>query len=158
MRIRLLKFAVILLAAAPLIGAGDANHARYIDLGHRVMCTCGCNYILLECNHVNCPESGGMIQMLSAGLDRGDSDKAVLDMFTQKYGPTVLAAPTTHGFDLAAWWMPAIILVAGGALAIVVAKRWNRGQNPELAAASAHAADCEARDELLERARRETEL
>jgi cytochrome c-type biogenesis protein CcmH len=158
MRIRFLKLAAILLLGAPLIGAGDADHPRFNDLGHRLMCTCGCNQILLECNHVGCPESDGMRQMLSAGIQGGQSDKNILSSFTDKYGPTVLAAPTTHGFDLAAWWMPAIILLAGGTIAVMVAKRWNRVENPELAAASARAAEGEARDDLLERARRETEL
>src|SRR5207302_7256009 len=111
---------------------------------------CGCSQILLECNHVGCTESDGMRRMLTAALDRGDSDKAILESFTSKYGPIVLAAPTMRGFDLTAWWMPALVLLAGGAAAVMVAKRWNRRISPELAAAGGRVTDGEARDDLRE--------
>ncbi len=38
------------------LGATDAS-SRFNDLGHRLMCTCGCAQLLGECNHVGCPES-----------------------------------------------------------------------------------------------------
>src|SRR4051794_11508056 len=38
------------------LGATDAGK-RYIDMNHRLMCTCGCAEILGECNHVGCPNS-----------------------------------------------------------------------------------------------------
>jgi hypothetical protein len=36
------------------LGATDAG-SRFNDLGHRLMCTCGCAQLLGECNHVGCP-------------------------------------------------------------------------------------------------------
>jgi len=43
----------IFLGVLLLLGAGD-NSRRIDRLGHQMMCVCGCNQILLECNHVGC--------------------------------------------------------------------------------------------------------
>src|SRR6266851_425988 len=75
-----------------LLGAGDPA-ARFSEIGHQMMCVCGCNQILLECNHVGCRSSDGMRNELMASLTRGDSDSLVEQGFVQKYGPTVLASP-----------------------------------------------------------------
>jgi cytochrome c-type biogenesis protein CcmH len=87
------------------LGASDAG-SRFNDLGHRLMCTCGCAQLLGECNHVGCTESGRERNELKAGITSGASDKEILAAFASKYGATVLAAPTTQGFDLVAWIAP----------------------------------------------------
>ena len=86
----------LLLCAAvfAFLGAGDPA-TRFNEIGHQMMCICGCNQILLEFNHVGCPDSDRMRNELMASLSRGDSDSLVEQGFVQKYGPTVLAAPTT---------------------------------------------------------------
>src|SRR5205085_5391598 len=93
-----------------LLGA-NGDHARFNDLGHRMMCVCGCNQILLECNHVGCAYSDRMRAELIAAVDRGDNDDLTLQGFVQKYGTTVMAAPTKAGFNRVAWIMPYLILV-----------------------------------------------
>ena len=50
---RATQVALLSIAVIALMGAGDES-ARFNDLGHRMMCVCGCNQILLECNHVGC--------------------------------------------------------------------------------------------------------
>ena len=90
------------------MGATDAS-SRFNDLGHRLMCTCGCAQLLGECNHVGCPESGRERNELTAAIAAGKSDKEILNWFAAKYGATMLAAPTTEGFNLVAW-----IWCAGG--------------------------------------------
>ena len=82
---------VLTLAVFTLLGAGDQS-ARVNDLGHRMMCVCGCNQILLECNHVGCAYSERMRAELVAAVDRGDNDDLTLQGFVQKYGTTVMAA------------------------------------------------------------------
>src|SRR5579885_2344624 len=88
-----------------LLGAGD-DAARIDRLGHQMMCVCGCNQILLECNHVGCSYSSRMREELTAAVTRGDSDNNVLQGFIQTYGTTVLAVPTNSGFNRIAWIMP----------------------------------------------------
>ena len=48
-----------------------------------------------------------------AALDRGDNDDLALQSFIQKYGTTVVAAPSTTGFGRVAWIMPFVALAAG---------------------------------------------
>ena len=97
------------------------------------MCICSCNQILLECNHVGCPDSDGMRNELMAAVNRGDSDSLVEQSFVQKYGPTVLAAPTNTGFDRTAWIVPFAALALGLMLVVLVIRAWKNRPAPALA-------------------------
>ena len=125
---------LLLLCAAvfALLGAGDPA-TRFTDIGHKMMCICGCNQILLECNHVGCPLSDGMRNELMAAVSRGDSDSLVEQAFVQKYGPTVLAAPTTKGFDRAAYIVPPVVLIIGFGLIVLVIRSWKNRPAPAIA-------------------------
>jgi cytochrome c-type biogenesis protein CcmH len=139
------------------LGATDAG-ARFDDLGHRMMCTCGCNQLLGECNHVGCPDSGRLRDELSASIASGLTDQQILDAFAAKYGATVLAAPTTHGFDLVAWIAPFAVFAAALLGTILLVRRWS-GISTVTAAAQAgnNPAALNPEDrERLERIRRET--
>ena len=107
---RIVQLSLLVLALLTFLGAGD-DSGRFNDLGHKLMCACGCGQILLECNHVGCTYSDRMRGELAAAIDRGDSDDLSLQSFVQKYGPTVLAAPPTTGFNRVAWVMPFAALV-----------------------------------------------
>jgi cytochrome c-type biogenesis protein CcmH len=114
-----------------LLGAGDPA-TRFKEIGHQMMCICGCNQILLECNHVGCPASDGMRNELQAAVARGDSDSLVEQAFVQKYGPTVLASPTTKGFDRAAYIIPFAALFLGFGLMVLVIRSWKNRPAPAL--------------------------
>jgi cytochrome c-type biogenesis protein CcmH len=129
---RFLHCAVLALAAFAFTGAGDPAR-RFTELGHQMMCICSCNQILLECNHVGCPSSDGMRNELMAAVSRGDSDSLVEQSFVQKYGPTVLAAPTTTGFDRTAWVVPFVALALGLMLVVLVIRSWKNRPAPALA-------------------------
>jgi cytochrome c-type biogenesis protein CcmH/NrfF len=123
----------LLLGVLLLIGAGD-DSARIDRLGHQMMCVCGCNQILLECNHVGCAYSTKMRDELTAAVDRGDNDNTVLQWFIQTYGTTVLATPTTTGFNRVAWIMPYFALVFGIGGVVLVVRAWrNRPLGPPFA-------------------------
>lgn len=117
------------LAVFMFLGAGDEG-ARFNSLGHRLMCVCGCSQILLECNHVGCTYSDRMRGELMASLDRGENDELALQDFVQKYGPTVLAAPTAVGFNRVAWIMPFLALVLGLVTTIFVVVAWKKRPAP----------------------------
>lgn len=139
--------------AVSLLGA-SGDRSRFNDLGHRMMCVCGCNQILLECNHVGCPLSDRMRDQLAAAIQRDNSDDGVLQSFVQEYGTTVLAAPTARGFDKVAWIMPFAVFFAGSFLAVYVIRNW-RERNPAHAFAGTGPA---ALEKYREQARKETEL
>ena len=115
---------LVLHRAAAMLFLGADTDARFNKLGHQLMCMCGCNQVLLECNHVGCTYSDRMRNELTAGLERGDSDSLVLQSFVQKYGNTVLAAPTASGFNIVAWIMPFAVFCGGHGLAVWLVRLW----------------------------------
>jgi cytochrome c-type biogenesis protein CcmH len=138
------------------LGATDAS-ARFNNLGHRLMCTCGCAQLLGECNHVGCPESGRERNELTAAIASGLSDQQILDAFAAKYGETVLAAPPTKGFDLVAWIAPFAVFAAALLGTILLIRRWGGlGGKTQAATAGETAALDPAEQERMERIRRET--
>ncbi len=158
---RILLLVAVFVAALSLMGAGDVDDARFKRLGHAMMCTCGCNQILLECNHVGCSSSTQMSAELKDMVLKGQGDKQIRDAFVAKYGMTVLAAPTTSGFNRVAWIMPFVIFALALGAVVVVVRTWKLRQKPLAAAASATYPDSSAPehlDELRRRAREETEL
>jgi cytochrome c-type biogenesis protein CcmH len=132
------------------LGATDAG-SRFNDLGHRMMCTCGCAQLLGECNHVGCPNSEGERNELSAAITDGKTDPEILADFSAKYGATVLAAPTTKGFDLVAWIAPFAFLAAGLLLAILLVLRWSEKKAQAVVVAASPETDA-----IREKIRRET--
>jgi hypothetical protein len=75
--VRVSQLALLCMLIAVTAGATDSS-ARYYRDSHELMCGCGCNQLLGECNHVGCPASPGMLTELSAAIARGDSDDAIL--------------------------------------------------------------------------------
>jgi cytochrome c-type biogenesis protein CcmH/NrfF len=143
----------VLLAVAVCFSAGASNASfRFNDLGHRLMCTCGCAELLGECNHVGCPESGQMRDELSAAIASGATDEQILSSFAAKYGATVLAAPTTHGFDLVAWIAPIAVFLAALLGTILLIRHWSARRTEAPVQASDPAINT-----LRQRVRRETE-
>jgi len=154
--IRCLQAAALVVSVLVFMGAGDTD-ARFKDLGHRMMCTCGCGQILLECNHVGCQSSTKMRDELLAALDRGDNDDLILQDFVQEYGPTVIAAPTATGFNRVAWIMPFVVLALGIAFAVHIVRSWKNRPEPALADGIT-IPQGSALDEFRQRARKETDL
>jgi cytochrome c-type biogenesis protein CcmH len=150
------QLAVLFLTVVLFLGAGD--DARFNNLGHRLMCVCGgCNQILLECNHVGCQYSDRMRGELMAGVERGDSDDLTLQAFVQKYGPTVMAAPTTTGFNRVAWVMPYLVLVLGITTVVFIVRAWRMRPLVMPAGAVRPVSGAEL-EQFREQARKETQV
>ena len=64
----------------------------------------------------------------------------------REYGPRVLGEPEEKGFGLAAWIVPILVALGALALVIVTARRWRR--EPQPAGADAAAAPAEGGREL----------
>jgi cytochrome c-type biogenesis protein CcmH len=164
----ILQSLALVIICLGLMGANPSVDARFNLLGNKLMCKCGCNQILLQCNHVGCSYSTKMRDQLMAALTRGsggggnsdngniagDSDDLILQGFVQEYGPTVLAAPTTTGFNVVAWIMPFLALASGLMLVTVIVRKWNFRTAP----VGAQDLSAPELDEFRKRARQETEL
>jgi cytochrome c-type biogenesis protein CcmH len=140
---------VLVMAIFSSLGATDAG-SRFTKLNHRLMCTCGCSELLGECNHVGCPASGQELDELRTAINEGKSDEEILNTFVAKYGATVLAAPSMHGFDLLAWIAPFAVFFAALLGTILLVRRWTGGKEQTLADA------VPINDELRKQIRRET--
>jgi len=149
-------FQLLLISAMAIAFMGADVDARFNKLGHQMMCMCGCNQVLLECNHVGCAYSERMRNELTAGLERGDSDSLVLQSFVQKYGNTVLSAPTSSGFNVIAWIMPFAVFAAATALAVWLVRMWKA--RPVAQPVARPNLGAEELDALRKRAREETEF
>ncbi len=161
------------MAVCVSLGASDAA-SRFTDLGHRLMCTCGCSQMLGECNHVGCPESDRMRGELmaavkgtggsdgangsgSGGLPPGGmNDQQILNWFSTKYGVTVLAAPTTHGFNLVAWIAPFAVLAAALFGVVLLVRHWTVGKTALAGAPGSTEAITPEMAALRDKIRRET--
>jgi cytochrome c-type biogenesis protein CcmH/NrfF len=152
---RTLQSILLVAIAVTMLGA---VHSQYERVGGKLMCACGCGQMLLECNHLGCPDSPGMIQELHQQVVSGASDKAILAVFAAKYGPTVLAAPIRGGFDDVAWIMPFGIFVAAIAGTFLIVWIWKRRQVVALEPTPNIPANINPHETALrERIRRETE-
>ena len=83
------------------------------DLENALMCKCDdkCGKVLINCT---CSTSDKTRVKLSKMLESGLTVEQIIKSQVDKYGETVLSAPTKFGFNLTAWVMPFIALIAGG--------------------------------------------
>ena len=158
---RLFSLAAVCLLAVVMLGAGaDDGAARYGRVGHNLMCVCSCGQVLLECNHVGCPDSARMIGELHeqlGGPNGAGADSLILNWFVAKYGATVLAAPIRGGFDIVAWIIPlALFVLAIAGTAFVVAS-WSKRGGPGAGGGTPLAAGPGLDDATRHRIRSETE-
>ena len=128
-----LQLILLCVITVTMLGAGKS---RFDRIGHGLMCSCGCGQVLLECNHVGCPSSAGMIEELKTQMASGAGDTAIDNWFVAKYGAIVLAAPTRGGFDNAAWIVPISVFLLATVGTFGVVWLWKRrtlalaGPNP----------------------------
>jgi len=116
------------LAGCAALLRGDEPTEAEVLYG-KLMCNCGCNQILGECNHIGCPNSVPMRAEVDRYLAGGLSPEETLAMFVDKYGTGILSAPSGEGwFNLSAWVMPFAGLLAGAAgVAYYVRRMLRRG-------------------------------
>ena len=138
--------AVVMLGASP--------EARFDKVGHEMTCACGCGQILLECNHVGCPDSDRMIGELHGLIDGCGTNTSIFNWFAAKYGATVLASPMRGGFDNVAWIAPIAVFLLATIGTGVLIWVWKLRSSQQMPAGTGRSLDGDA---LRERIRRETE-
>jgi cytochrome c-type biogenesis protein CcmH len=153
---RAVEACVLVVAIGFSLGAGTPA-TRMNTLSHQLMCQCGCAQLLGECDHVGCPDRDKELSELTTDMAAGMTDQQIMDAFVAKYGATVLAAPTTKGFDLVAWIAPFAVFAAALLGTILLIRRWGGlgGKPLETATNTGQSLD-PAEQERLERIRRET--
>jgi cytochrome c-type biogenesis protein CcmH len=61
----------------------------------------------------------------------GETKDEIKSKLVSQFGPSILAAPPKHGFDLLAWVLPLVGVIAGAVVLALLARRWVRAREPE---------------------------
>ncbi len=110
MRIPMILIAALLLCAGPSTVFAATQMA---DLENALMCQCDdkCGKVLINCT---CDTSKETRNTLMTKLGSGLTVDQIIQQYVDKYGETVLSAPTKTGFNLSAWITPFAALLIGG--------------------------------------------
>jgi len=119
---------VLALCVLPCASAA-ASEARVSlpVIERQVMCvTCK-----IPLNVAQSPQADRERAFIQSLIDRGLGEGQIKRALVAQYGTTVLALPSAHGFDLAAYLVPLAVLLALVALAALMLARWRRrGSEP----------------------------
>lgn len=149
---RLAILPLLIVLGIGTLGSADTD-ARFERVGHKLMCACGCNQVLLACDHIGCPNMQQETTELKAAIARGDSETVILEAFQDEYGPTVLAAPWLTRFNIVAWVVPPALLLLGLGGTFLLVRKWKL----RTVAMPYVPVDTQSQ-EIRERIRRETEI
>jgi cytochrome c-type biogenesis protein CcmH/NrfF len=118
-----------LLAAVALItgalgafrpGAAPEHGWTIAQLSNELMCpTCK-----TRLDQSSSPQANQIRRELGRLRARGESRSAAKRTLEAQYGSEVLADTPRSGFGALAWLAPTVLLLAGGGLAVLVARRW----------------------------------
>jgi cytochrome c-type biogenesis protein CcmH len=123
-RALLLAAAALVLAASP--AAASDRHPTQGELEGEIICPT-CHTTL---DQSNSSIAQRMKTFIAVRIAAGDTRTQIEDKLIATFGPSVVARPATHGFDLLAWLLP-LAGVLGGAVALgVAAWRWSRTPAP----------------------------
>lgn len=77
-----------------------------------------------------------MKQLVRDQLKAGKSPEEVKAYFVSKYGEWILLEPKPHGMNLAVYLAPFVLLLGGGALIVVMVRKWTKDQPADNKAAA----------------------
>jgi cytochrome c-type biogenesis protein CcmH len=120
-----LLLALFLAATAPALAA--TPRTTLPDVEDEVMCTqCGTPLNISEA-----PVADREREFIRTLIDQGKTKDEIKTALKAEYGPRVLAVPSSGGFDVAAWLVPAVLLVAGIGGVAYAARRWRRNREAQ---------------------------
>ena len=96
------------------------------EVEEALTCQCSCGLTVHSCNHLQCGFAVPAKQTIAEQIGQGTAKEVIVQSFVTKYGEKVLSAPTTVGFNLAAWITPFLALLVGGVAVGLVSLRWSR--------------------------------
>lgn len=121
-RVVILILLLIALPALPAVAALSTTQ----EVEEALTCQCSCGLTVHSCNHLQCSFAVPRKQEIAASLAEGKGKEEILTSYVTKFGEQVLSAPTTTGFNLAAWITPFLALLLGGVVVSLISLRWSR--------------------------------
>jgi cytochrome c-type biogenesis protein CcmH len=121
------------------------------NVSEAFVCQCDCNHQLSACGMLNCPSASPLRQEIASQLKQGMNKQQIVNAFVAKYGKVILSAPTTRGFDLAAWTLPFVMLLLGFIIVFIIIRTWLRPKRAEPAGINLDVPIPEAYQKQIER-------
>ena len=72
----------------------------------------------------NAPAAQRMKARIALRISQGATKQQIIDEFVADFGRQVLATPPKHGFDLVAWLLPSVAVIAGLCAIPLVTRTW----------------------------------
>ena len=121
------RLAAVVAALALVAPAGASErHPTLVELEDEVMCpVCKPETI----GQSSSPIAQRMKHFISTWIAAGDTKSQIESKLVAQFGPSVLAEPSHHGFDLLAWLLPLVGAIGGAAVLGPLAWRWSRGRD-----------------------------
>jgi cytochrome c-type biogenesis protein CcmH/NrfF len=120
--------AAMTLVAAPALAQAPEPKASLPDIEDEVMCpVCGTTLELAS----ESPQAIREREFIRGLIAEGRTKEEIKDALVAEFGEEVLATPGDEGFDLVAWLVPGLAIVAAAAGIVVGLRRW-RGRTREL--------------------------
>jgi cytochrome c-type biogenesis protein CcmH len=143
---------VLVAALAPAAASAVPARASLTDIEGDVMCV-ACHESLSVAESPQADSERSYIRSLIA---HGQTKPQILRALVAQYGPSVLALPPAHGFNLTVYILPPLILVVGIVTLAITLPKWRRraraaSQTPLPAGPALDAADARRLDEDLAR-------
>ncbi len=111
----------------PEIPLTEAQEARARELEGQLKCPVCRSQSIRSSNSFMAEDMQRKVREMVAA---GASDREILDWFEARYGPYILLTPPARGFNLVAWLLPFLVVLAGGAGVALAARRWKRRGPP----------------------------
>jgi cytochrome c-type biogenesis protein CcmH len=132
---RLVPALLLTLALAPPAIASAGSRPSLPVIERQVMCVT-CKIPLNVAQSTQADRERAFIQGL---IDEGRSEAQIKQALVSQYGPSVLGLPKANGFDLSAYLVPLVVVLALVALMLVLLPRWRRRARAQAAALAAPA-------------------
>jgi len=82
----------------------------------------------------NSPAAQAIKDFIQQRVAKGQSEQQILGALEAEFGREVLATPPKEGFDLVAWLVPIVLVVAGLCAIPFVTRSWARRRNADVPA------------------------
>lgn len=106
--------AFLLFAAVLVLMPAKAFPLTASEITQGMTCTCGCSMVLAACEgSMECGPAAQITQEVIQMIEQGQTKEEILRHYVDKYGETILAAPTKEGFNFLAWVLPFLGLAMG---------------------------------------------
>jgi cytochrome c-type biogenesis protein CcmH len=109
-------------ALAPSAAWAATPRASLTDVENDVMCV-ACHESLAVAQS---PQANSEREFIRSLIAQGMTKPQIERILVAQYGPTVLALPPAHGFNLTVYILPPALLIAGVVILAVTLPRWRR--------------------------------